>query len=116
MTTLYGFIKQADVKGDIFNAAISKSIIPAAIGLVGGGALGYLTGSPANPYTGAEDTRMKNTLLGGLLGGLGLGGASAYVNYNGITNDVVNALKSPQHASPTATNIISNVIDRENNS
>lgn len=114
MTNLYGFIKISSAKNKIFNAAIAKSVIPSVIGFLGGGALGYLTGRPANPYTGTEDTRMHNALLGGLLGGLGLGGTSAYLNYNGITNDVCNALESPKHSSPTATKIISDVIQEKN--
>lgn len=114
-TTLYGFIKQAGLEGSILTEALQQAIMPALIGAAGGGALGYISGSRANPYIGQEDTRLRNAIIGGLLGGLGVGGASTYMNHKGIAKDVINTIRSPRHASPAAINVIER-LQEENNS
>lgn len=113
-TNIYGFIKKASLESSILTEAAQQAIMPALIGLAGGGALGYISGNRANPYIGQEDTRLRNALIGGLLGGLGVGGASTYMNYNGIGKDIINTIRSPRHASPAAINVLNRLQEEKN--
>lgn len=47
----------------------NPQILPTALGLLGGGAIGYMTGKDANKLTGEKSTRLRNALIGSLLGG-----------------------------------------------
>lgn len=113
-TNIYGFIKKASLKSSVLTEALQQAIMPSLIGLAGGGALGYISGDRANPYIGQEDTRLRNAMIGGLLGGLGVGGASTYMNYNGIGKDIINTIRSPQHASRAAINVLNRLQEEKN--
>ncbi len=59
---------------------IGGSILPALAGTLGGGAIGYLTGRDANEAEGEKSTRLRNAIIGALLGNVTTG-----AGYYGLT-------------------------------
>lgn len=103
-TTLYGFIKRANA--GIAIQSLGEALLPALIGAGGGSVIGYLTGKDDNPRKREKGTRMRNAMIGGLLGGLGLGGYSTYLNMNGLYKDIEAAANGTNPLSPQAANAI----------
>lgn len=86
--------------------SVGESLLPALIGAGGGSVLGYLTGKDGNPRKREKETRIRNAMIGGLLGGLGLGGYSTYLSAKGLNKDIEAAARGTNPLSPQAANAI----------
>ncbi len=103
-TNLYGFIKSANA--GVIATSLGDALLPAFIGASGGSVIGYLTGNDRDLRNRKKETRTRNAIIGGLLGGLGLGGYSTYLNASGLYKDIEAAAKGTNPLSPQAARAI----------